>query len=74
MTRVHGLAGLHHQHHAARLFELGEQFGGRVGADDGLAAGAAGHKGIDLGGCAIVNGNGETVASHVEDEVFAHHG
>ena len=36
--------------------------------------GATGHKGIDLGGCAVVNGNGETVASHVEDEVFAHYG
>ena len=71
---VHRLAGLDHDHDAAGRLELGHEFLRSVGAEDGLALGAAREEVVHLGGGAVVDAHRVPVIGHVEHEVFTHHG
>ena len=71
---VHRLAGLHHQHHLARLFQIGHEFFDGIGADDVLALGAAFHKFGHFLRRAVVHRHGEALAFHIHHQVLAHYG
>ena len=71
---VHRLAGLDHDHHAARAFEQRDQFRERMRADDLGALGFAAEELIHLGHGAVEDGHGEAVVVHVENEILAHDG
>ena len=71
--RVGGLAGLHHDHRAARALEAGGEFLQRGMADE--AAGSVRvfrHELLHGGGGAVVNRDAEAVVGDVEGEVLAH--
>ena len=70
---VHGIAGLHHQHHAARPLQQAGQLLNRVRAHHLRPLGFVGQKVVHLGNGAVEHGNFEAVVVHVEDKVLSHH-
>ena len=71
---VDGVAGLDHQHDAARLFSSPTNSCDGVSADDVGALGFVGEEVVHLGDGAVEDGHLVAVVVHVEDEVLAHHG
>src|ERR1041385_8318295 len=71
---IHRLAGLDHQHHAARALEHLDELGNRAAARDLGALRLHGEEIVDLGNGAVEHGDAIAVIVHVEDEVLAHHG
>jgi hypothetical protein len=71
---IDGVAGFHHQHHAAWAFQQADQLLDRVSADDVGAFGFVGEEIVDFGNGAVEDGHFEAVVIHVENEVLTHHG
>ena len=71
---VDGVAGLDHEHDAARALEQAGELFDRVRADDLRALGFVGDEVVDLGDGAVEDGDLESVVVHVEDEVLSHDG
>ncbi len=71
---VDGVAGLDHQHDAARALEQAGQLLDGVRADDLRALGFVGEEVVDLGDGAVEDGDFEAVVVHVEDKVLSHDG
>ena len=71
---VNGLAGFHHQHDFAGLFQRVRKLRKAVGANDVFAFGSAFDKAGHLGGGSVIDSHGKTFAFHVHHEVFAHNG
>lgn len=67
---VDGLASLHEKHNTAGLLEGGDELLGGVGANNGFALSLVLEEAIDLGDGSVEGGNGETVVSHVQDDVL----
>ena len=65
---------LDHDHDLPRRLERRDQVHDRMRADDLLPLGSSLDERVDLGGRTIEHGDGESVALHVQDEVFTHHG
>ena len=71
---VHRRARLDHDHRLARTLERADKFLHRLGGNDVLVLGAAlGEFFRDRSG-AVEHRDGEALALHVQDEVFAHDG
>ena len=70
---VDRVAGLDHQHHAARLLQHLHQFLDRVRAHHLRAGGFVGDEVIHLRDGAIKNGYAIAVVVHVQNEVLAHY-
>ena len=71
---VDGLAGLDHEHDAARALEQAGELLDGMRADDLGALGFVGEEVVHLGDGAVEDGDLEAVVVHVEDEVLAHDG
>jgi hypothetical protein len=69
----HG-ASFNHDHYPAGTLQAGTQFLDGMCADNGFAGTTAVNEFVDPAGRAIEYGHGETMAFHIEDEVFAHDG
>jgi hypothetical protein len=68
------VTGFHQQEHLAGPLKVGNKFFDAVAADNILALGTGIHKVINLAGGTVEHGYFKTVAFHVQNEVFAHHG
>jgi len=66
--------GFHHHHHLAGAFQRGNKFLHAHRSDDVLALGPTFHKIRHLGGGPVGTGHGKSLAFHIENEVFHHHG
>jgi hypothetical protein len=71
---VDGVAGLHHEHDAARALEQAGEFFHGMCADNLCPFGFVGDEIVHLGNGAIENRNFEPVVVHVEDKVLSHDG
>ena len=71
---IHRLAGLHHEHDAAGLFEQGDHLLNGVSANDIGALGLVVEEVVHLRDGAIVSGHGEPVVVHVQNQILAHNG
>src|SRR6266436_4430073 len=71
---IDGIAGLHHQHHAARLLQRLNQLRNRVGAYYLRAFGFVVEEVVNLGDGSIEYGNAVSMIVHVQDQILAHHG
>ena len=68
------VAGLDHEHDAARALEQGGEFLDGVGADDLGSLGFVGDEVVDLGHGAVEDGDLESVVVHIEDKILSHDG
>ena len=68
------VAGLHHQHDAARAFQQADQFLDGMRADHLRAFSFVGEEVVDFGDGAVEDGYFEAVVIHVENEILTHHG
>ncbi len=71
---VHGGPRLHEHHDLARVFQVARQFLNAVAADNRLALGATRDECVHLFHGAVVAGDGEPLARHVENNILAHDG
>ena len=71
---IHGLAGLDHEHDAARLFEQPDHFLDRMGADDIGAFGFVVEEVVHLRDGPVEGDHGEPVVVHVQNQILAHDG
>ena len=71
---IHGLAGLDHQHHLARLLQRRAQLLNALAAKDVPAPGAPFDKARHLLHRAVVHCHGKALGLHVHHQIFAHHG
>ncbi len=71
---VDSVAGLDHQHDAARALEQADELFDGVRADDLGALGFVGQEVVHFGDGAVEDGHLEAVVVHVEDEVLSHDG
>jgi hypothetical protein len=71
---IHGVARLHHQHHAARFLQRLDEFGNRVRAHDLRPFGFVGQEIVHLGDGSIEHCHAKTVVVHIQYQVLAHHG
>ncbi len=69
---INDVAGLDHQHDAARALEQADKVFDGVGSDDLRAFCFVGQEVVYLGDCAIEDGNLEAVVVHVEDKILSH--
>ena len=70
---IHRLAGLYHQHDAARLFQKADEFLQRIAGRNAFF-GHGLHKCFGFGRGPVIYSNFEPVARHVAHQVLAHHG
>ena len=71
---IHGLAGLDHEHHAARFLEQRHHFFEGMRADDFRAFGFVGEKVVHLLHRPVEGHDGEAVVVHVQNKILAHDG
>ena len=71
---VDGIAGLHHQHHAARLLQRLDQLRNRVRADNLRAFGFVVQEVVNFGHCSIEYGDAISMVVHIQDQILAHDG
>ena len=71
---VDGLTGLDHQHDLVRTLQIGDQLFDAVCADDVLAFAAAVHEVVDFAYGTVEAGDGESLALHVQNQIFTHDG
>lgn len=67
---VDSLASLHEKHDTTGLLEGGDELLGGVGTDNGLALSLVLEEAVDLGDGSVEGSDGETVVSHVQDNVL----
>jgi len=72
--RIDRRARLHHEHHAARLLQIGHQFLKRYAALDVLALAGTLDELRHALSCAVVHGDRKAVPLHVQHQVLAHDG
>ncbi|GEM_PF-5857904 len=72
-NRIHGRAGLHHDHGFARSLERADEFLHRARGLNIFPFAAAGREFVSDFRCAIKNGHGKSFRFHVQDKVLAHH-
>ena len=72
--RIDRRAGLDHNHHFARSFQICDKLFERTRPNDVLALRATSDEVVDLGCRAIENGDGVATRFNIEDEILAHDG